>query len=165
MFKAYVLAFVGPTRAYQIIGKAATNFTRSCVYESKSIDHNEVEIKVTAKPGVQEMPFQCENRIGYFEVVATLFNRTLQHIEHPECMFRGGHCCRYVLTGRTKHLLFWERSETIFFPTHDTHLYYPLFLVIPISTYRYYHFTRPRYRADAVHLRNTRRTYAELSTI
>ncbi len=115
VFKAYVLAFVGPARAYQIIGRAATNFTRSCIYESKSVGRNKVEIRVTAKPGVQEMPFQCENRIGYFEVVATLFNRTLQRIEHPECMFQGGHCCRYLLTWQDPTSSFWERVRNYVF--------------------------------------------------
>jgi HD-GYP domain-containing protein (c-di-GMP phosphodiesterase class II) len=132
VFKAYVLAFVGPARAYQIIGRAAANFTRSCIYESKPLGHNEVEIKVTAKPGVQEMPFQCENRFGYFEVIASLFNRKLQYIEHPECMFRGGQCCRYVLAWQDPVSSFWEKLRN-----------YMLFLLAIPSFFIYFFLSSP----------------------
>lgn len=115
VFKAYVLAFVGPARAYQIIGKAAANFTRSSVYESKPLGRNRVEITVTTKPGIQEMPFQCQNRLGYFEVVATLFNRKLQHIEHTECMFTGGQCCRYLLSWKDQGSSFWGKLRNYMF--------------------------------------------------
>lgn len=123
IFRAYILAFIGPARAYQIIGKAATNFTRSAVYESKYVGHNKVEITVTTKPGVQEMPFQCENRLGYFEVVATLFNHKLQYIEHTECMFRGGQCCRYLLSWQEKNFSFWAKLRNYMF----------FLLIIPLS--------------------------------
>ena len=154
VFKAYVLAFVGPARAYQIIGRAAANFTRSCTYESKPLGNSGVEIKVTAKPGVQEMPFQCENRFGYFEVIASLFNRKLQHIKHPECMFRGGQCCRYELAWHDPVSSFLGKAQKLhFIPARNTFLFNLLFFVSSISTYRYNRFFGWYHGANAVYVK------------
>jgi len=94
----YVLGFLGPHRVYEWIGKAASNFTRSAKYESRRLDKNKIEIIVTPYPGVQEREFQCQNRIGFFEAISYLFRHKFPEIEHTECIFRGGQCCRYVIS-------------------------------------------------------------------
>ncbi|APG25265.1 HD domain-containing phosphohydrolase [Syntrophotalea acetylenica] len=102
----YVLGFLGPHRAYQWIGKAASNFTRSARYESRRLAKNKIEITVTPHPDVQEQEFQCHNRIGFFEAISHLFRHKFPQIEHPECLFHGGSCCRYVITWQTESFCF-----------------------------------------------------------
>ena len=107
--RQYILGMVDAASTFEIINKTTRNFTRSSRYESRQISSNSVEIVVTPlEPGI-EKPYQCENRIGFFEAIVLIFNHKItdlqyfpeiQHlpsIEHPECMFRGGEVCRYLV--------------------------------------------------------------------
>ncbi len=98
----YVLGLVGPGDAFFTINKSSSNFTKSSRFECRKIAKNKVEITVTALPGVRESAFQCENRIGFFEAMLTSFNCESPLIEHPECSFKGGACCRYVISWRNR---------------------------------------------------------------
>jgi putative nucleotidyltransferase with HDIG domain len=108
VMRQYALGLIGPSRAYETIGKYAPNFTRSTTYDSKKIGSNTVEITVTPKDGVREKPYQCENRIGYLEAIATIFHYRLPKIEHPECIFKGGATCRYIVSWQESHSSFWR---------------------------------------------------------
>lgn len=98
VMRQFFLGMVGPAGAYDIISKGAANFTRSSTYTSKRIAPNKVEITVTPKSGVKEKLFQCENRAGYLEAIAMMFGNKLPRVEHPECQFRGGKACRYIIS-------------------------------------------------------------------
>ncbi|HHT9104288.1 MAG TPA: HD domain-containing phosphohydrolase [Candidatus Wujingus californicus] len=119
VMRQYVLGLVGPSKAYQIIGKYAPNFTKSSVYESKVTGTNRIEITVTPLKGVNEKPFQCENRIGYFEAIALIFNYRLPEIEHHECIFKGDNVCRYIVSWRESRFASWKKIRNyaaLFFP-------------------------------------------------
>lgn len=96
--REYVFGFIGPAKAFQMIKRGGEKVTRSSTYESKSIGKAKVEITVTANEGITEKPFQCQNRLGFFEAIVEGFNLSRPEIEHPECMFNGGSCCRYIVT-------------------------------------------------------------------
>jgi len=100
VMRQYVLGMVDPANVYRMVDKATINFTRSSTYRSRRLSSNRVEITVVPHPGVEEKPFQCDNRIGYFEAIALAFSYRLPHIEHPECLFRGDGSCRYIVTWR-----------------------------------------------------------------
>ena len=109
VMRQYVLGLVGPSKAYQLIGKYAPNFTKSSLYESKVIDTNRIEITVTPLKGINEKPFQCENRIGFLEAIAMGFKYRLPEIAHPECLFRGGSICRYIVSWKESRFTFYEK--------------------------------------------------------
>ncbi|MFH2115124.1 MAG: HD domain-containing phosphohydrolase [Spirochaetota bacterium] len=94
----YVLGFIGPAKAFELVEKLAGKYTRSALYHSRRLDSTAIEITVTPVNGIREKPYQCENRIGYFEAIVRLFNYRTPHIEHPECMFKGADKCRYVIS-------------------------------------------------------------------
>jgi HD-GYP domain-containing protein (c-di-GMP phosphodiesterase class II) len=98
VMRQYVLGLVSPAKVYKLIGKTTRNFTRSSIYSSRILAPNKVEITVTPKEGVREKAFQCENRIGFMEAIANVFNNKLLRIEHPECLFRNGNVCRYIIS-------------------------------------------------------------------
>jgi signal transduction histidine kinase len=98
MMATYILGMVGPAHAFHAIRRASTSFTRSSIYTSRRLTDNSVEITVIPVEGTQEKAFQCENRVGFFEAVLMMFNYDMPEIEHPECMFKGGECCRYIVT-------------------------------------------------------------------
>lgn len=102
--RQYLIALLGPAKAFGLISKLADNLTKSATFTSREIGSNSVEVIVKPKPGVQEQPFQCQNRIGYFEMIVTVFYLRTPKIEHEECIFEGGQACRYTIT--------WQPSQT-----------------------------------------------------
>jgi HD-GYP domain-containing protein (c-di-GMP phosphodiesterase class II) len=112
--RQYVLGLVQPGRAYEMIGKFSSYFTKSSHYDAKRIGRHKVEITVTPYEDVNEKPFQCENRIGHLEGIARMFNYRLPAIEHPECMFKGGSSCKYVVTWQESYSAHWKTVRTYF---------------------------------------------------
>lgn len=112
VMRQYVLGLIGPANAYEILGKYAYNFTKSATYESKKIDSNKIEIAVTPINGIFEKPFQCENRIGFFEAIALGFNHRLPEIEHTECLFKGGKVCRYIVSWKESPSDLWKKIRS-----------------------------------------------------
>jgi len=80
------------------LGKVYENVSKSTVYKSKKISENQVEITITPKPGVKEGPYQCKNRMGTFEAIVLEHTNKLPKIEQTECVFKGGDCCRYLIS-------------------------------------------------------------------
>ncbi len=109
--KTYALGFVNPAKVCEMIGKAVAKLVRSCDWEATRLGPNNVQIKVTPKPGTNEKPYQCENRIGYIESIFSLFKHKLPRIEHTECVFRGGTCCRYVITWHAFRSDVWKKAR------------------------------------------------------
>jgi len=100
--RSYLLGLVSPARAYDLVGRFTSKFTRSSKYESRPLGPCQVEVLVTPYEGVREEPFQCKNRRGYLEAISRIFGYRLPQISHPECLFRGGRACRYLVS--------WEES-------------------------------------------------------
>ena len=107
--RQYVLGMVGPEKVFDIVGKTASNFTKSCKHSSRRIGPNKYEIEVSPFSGVSEEPFQCENRIGFFESVTLAFSNKLPRIEHPECIFKGGRTCRYQISWEASFSVIWKQ--------------------------------------------------------
>lgn len=101
--RQYLLSMFGPSNVFELVNQASTNFTRSSIYRSRKLASNKVEITVTPYPGITERKFQCENRIGIFEAILCMFNYDIPTVEHPECLFNGDDCCRYVITWKKHH--------------------------------------------------------------
>ena len=99
--KSYALGFVNPARACEMIKKAVVNIVRSCDWEATRLGPNKMQIKVTPRPGTHEKRYQCENRIGFLESIFALFKHKLPKIDHTECIFKGGNCCRYIISWHT----------------------------------------------------------------
>lgn len=118
--RQYILGLVGPAKAYELIGKFSSFFTKSSHYVSKRIGKHRVEIIVTPHKDVNEKAFQCENRLGHLEALAKAFNYRLPAIEHTECLFRGGSSCKYIVTWQESYSALWKNVRT----------YFTIFLVI-----------------------------------
>lgn len=154
-FKQNVLGMIHPARAYAMAGKVAENYARSSKYESRPLAANKVEIKVTPNPGVKEMPYQCQNRIGLFEAMNMGLTHKLPRIEHPQCIFNGADSCRYVISWvkttadllktirniSIPVLLFLGLTLSIVNPDRALSLYLPLFLFSAIAVSYVYLFS------------------------
>jgi hypothetical protein len=66
---------MSPTSVYLLMEKLYSAMSRGATVKAKKLGPTKVEIISTPKPGVNEKPYQCENRIGTFEAVAKLFTK------------------------------------------------------------------------------------------
>ncbi len=113
VMRQYALGFIGPAKVYERIGLASSRFTRSSVYESHKLSSNTIEITVKPCDGVQEKQFQCENRLGFWDAIAKMFDTRLPHVQHPQCIFKGDDVCRYIITWETQGSCVWKMARNI----------------------------------------------------
>ncbi len=113
IMRFHLLGMIGPEYAYELIGNYASKFTKSTDFKTKKLASNKVEIIVTPKKGVKERAYQCENRFGFWEAITTAFNYELPKIDHPECIFKGGKSCRYIVSWKQSASVFWKRFRNL----------------------------------------------------
>lgn len=107
--RRYILGLVRPEVAYGLVVKFTSKFTRSCRIVSRKLGPNKVEFMATPYAGVKEELFQCMNRQGYLEAISRLFDYKLPTIEHPECLFKGGKACRYIVSWQESPYSRWKK--------------------------------------------------------
>ncbi len=107
--KQYLIGFMSVAQAYLLMGKIHPHMSLGARIKTNKLSPNRVEITATPEPGVNEKPYQCENRMGMFEAVATFFTDHFADIEHPSCFHKGDDCCRYIITWRKSPTLIWKR--------------------------------------------------------
>ncbi len=139
----FTLSLLGPAKVYALIGKTASNITKSSVYKYEKLSKNEIKITVTTKPGVNEKPYQCENRIGYFEAIALIFKGEIPKINHPECMFKNSNKCEYKVSWKNLPLKNVDRIKNyglsmllainLFFVIYNTSL--ALTMILPSTAF------------------------------
>ncbi|HYX07401.1 MAG TPA: GAF domain-containing protein, partial [Bacteroidales bacterium] len=107
--KQYTLGFIKPTSVFLLMEKIYPNISRGSTINANKLRSDKVEIISTPKPGVNERPYQCENRIGIFESLAKYFTDRFANVEHPSCFHKGHDCCRYIITWKSTSSLIWKR--------------------------------------------------------
>ncbi|HET7838252.1 MAG TPA: GAF domain-containing protein, partial [Rectinemataceae bacterium] len=110
----YVFGLAGPAKAFEVIHKLAGNLTRSTKYQYRRLGSTHIELTVIPNAEVREKPYQCENRMGYFDAIVAGFNYRLPRIEHSECVFKGSAVCRYDITWRESAAATWKRIRGAF---------------------------------------------------
>ncbi len=103
VMRKYALSFFNPANLFERLEQSTAYFTKSSIYKAKKLAPTKVEITVVPVRGSNEKPFQCLNRLGFFEALVTMFNARPPRIEHPECMFKGYGVCRYLIS--------WEKTS------------------------------------------------------
>ena len=64
IMRRYLVGLMGPAKLYEQLGKWTKNLTRSSDYITKKLSATSYQIIVIPNDGVNEEPFQCENRLG-----------------------------------------------------------------------------------------------------
>ncbi len=112
--RQYTLGFLTPASAYSMLEKFASNLTRATSFKTKRLASNKVEVTVTPNPGVNEKPYQCDNRLGLLESVAKLFTNKFPSIEHQECLHDGASVERYTISWERPYSLTWRLLRNYF---------------------------------------------------
>jgi PAS domain S-box-containing protein len=112
--RQHILGLITPISVYLLMEKLYPILSRGATIEVKKLGHSKVEIVSTPKPGVNEKPYQCENRIGVFESLAELFTHKFANVEHPLCFHKGDRACRYILSWIRTPSFFWKLLRNYF---------------------------------------------------
>lgn len=132
--KQYLLSLMGPSMIYLLSGKIYPLVSRGATAVARRLGPNKVEVVSTPSPGVNEKPYQCENRTGSLESVAKLYTSKFAKIEHPSCFHRGDPNCRYIISWEETPFLTWKRIRNVsFLISAGTCL--ALFAVLPIMSW------------------------------
>jgi len=109
--KQYILGLMSLMSLYILMEKLYPIMSRGADVKANKLGPNKVEIISTPKPGVDEKLYQCENRMGMFESAGKLFTKSFAKVEHPSCVHKGDHCCRYIITWEKTASLIWKRLQ------------------------------------------------------
>jgi len=112
--KQFLLASLSPSRAFELVGRTSAKLTRSADYEGRILKTNQVEVTVRPRPGATEKPYQCQNRMGFFDALVSMFSHQLPNISHPECIFRGQPVCRYIISWKITPATIWKQWRNYF---------------------------------------------------
>ncbi|MFH1491082.1 MAG: ATP-binding protein [Pseudomonadota bacterium] len=93
----YAMGMISLNSAYFLMGKLYDRFSKGVVVRSTKLGASSAEIVATPRPGVDEKPYQCKNRIGSFESLGKLFTGDYSEIDHPACFHKGDESCRYII--------------------------------------------------------------------
>jgi PAS domain S-box-containing protein len=111
--KQYALGLMSPTTAYLLIEKIYALVSRGADVSAKKIGTNQVEITAVPKSGVNEKPYQCDNRRGSFESIARMFTGKYAQIDHPSCVHKGDDSCRYIISWTKAPKIHWKRIRNL----------------------------------------------------
>jgi PAS domain S-box-containing protein len=107
--KQLMIGLVSPVTGYLLTEKYYPLFVRGADVKARKVGPITVEIVTKPKTGVDEKPYQCENRTGTFEAFAKLFTDKFAKVDHPECFHKGDNHCRYLITWEKTAALVWKR--------------------------------------------------------
>ena len=109
--KQHFLGYLSPTFAYLAAGKVVSHFSRATINTARKLSHNKIEITCAQLSGIQEKPYQCQNRIGNLEAMAEVFTGKFAQVDHPTCFHRGKTFCRYIVTWDNVPSGVWKRTR------------------------------------------------------
>lgn len=110
--KSYILGRVSIGRAYEMIAQISPKFVKSSTFESARLGPNNFRVIGRLRPGVQEKPYQCQNRIGYFEAASDLFHQKFPRVEHTKCVHKGDEYCEFMITWQESKYGLWKKIRT-----------------------------------------------------
>jgi len=107
--KQYALGLMSLSTIYLLMGRVYPIMSRGSTIKAKKLGANKIEIVSTPQAGINEKPYQCENRIGTFEALGRWFTDQYASVEHPGCIHKGDECCRYIMTWEKTAFSTWKR--------------------------------------------------------
>ncbi len=145
--KQYTLGLMNLTSICLLMGKLYPLLRRGEDVQTKKVGSNKVEIIVSPKPGEDEKPYQCDNRIGFFKAIAEFVNKEPAKVEHPAFFYKGDPHCHYVDTWERRPAHRWKKVRNyavllgmtatlalfFFLPTELSPLFGPMIGFLTIS--------------------------------
>ncbi len=112
--RQFVLAFVSPLNVYKRAEKLYHLMSRGASLKVESLRPFKIRITTKPVPGIDEAHFQCQNRLGTFEGLASIFSGRNARVKHTECLHAGGRHCEYIITWRPTLAFTLKRVKKVF---------------------------------------------------
>jgi adenylate cyclase len=94
-------------RLYQLISKVTPRFTKAATMKVLKFSKTEAHLESIPNDGHTERLYMCQNRMGILTGIPTIFGMPHAHIDHPECLHKGGNKCVYNVTWKEKSSSWW----------------------------------------------------------
>ena len=98
VLRDFASGFVTPGLAYVSVANINSKLSRGVDIKTRKLGSRKVEFIAQPAPGVQEKPYQCQNRHGLLEALGVPFTGKYATVEHPDCFHRGDPYCRFIIT-------------------------------------------------------------------
>ena len=109
IIRDYIVGFVTVAAVCEAAEKISNKWTRGSHLSTRKLGGNKLEMLAVPASEVKEKLYQCENRMGVIEAVAKTITGEFAHIDHLECIHRGGACCRYIISWDVSPSFRWKR--------------------------------------------------------
>ncbi len=109
----YVCGLLTPTQVYALLGHLTKLVTKTSNITIHKVNDARLNAIVKLNPGINEKPFQCDARLGIFESLAKLFTGKFAQVSHPECIHKGGNCCKYEISWNNASSIYWKRVSNL----------------------------------------------------
>lgn len=163
--KQYAMGFLSLASVYLLMRKIYPLMSRGATIQAKKLGSNKVAIVSTPNRGVDEKPYQCENRLGIFESLPKMFIEQFARIEHPECFHKGDDACRYIISWEKSPFFIWKQLRNyafllniagplvlfFFLPIISCLLFSFGFLFLTLIVSFYSHFLEKKYLRKTIH--------------
>lgn len=93
-----VLGLTSPSVFMKLLAKIEGQVALNTIINSERLGKNQYRVKATFKNGFQESIHACQNRLGCYEALSTVFGLPHSKVEHPLCVFKGDKACEYLVT-------------------------------------------------------------------
>jgi PAS domain S-box-containing protein len=113
--RQYIFGFISPSTAYSLSPKIGSKLSKGTNVSVQILNPNRIELISRPFPGVEEKPYQCQNRIGHIEALGAAFTGQYSTVEHPSCFHRGDKECRYIISWHEPLFLKLRRWRNILF--------------------------------------------------
>jgi PAS domain S-box-containing protein len=111
--RQFTLGMMNVKAVFLLLEKMTPLLSRGSKIAVKSLGPQKIEVISHPLKGVQEKPYQCENRMGIYEGLPRLFTEQFAQVSHPECLHRGDDHCRYVIRWRETAAFAWKRLRNL----------------------------------------------------
>ena len=114
VIRHYLLGLLNLSTIYLLMSRVHAFFSKSTIITAKQIGSNQIEIISKPRPGVNEKPYQCKNRVGFFESIAKVFTSEFAEIKETACIHKGDEFCRYIVSWEKNLFHLWRRIQKYF---------------------------------------------------
>ena len=111
--RQFALGMMNVKALFLLLEKMTPLLSRGSKLKVKSLGPQKIEVISNPRKGVQEKPYQCENRMGIYEGLPRLFTEQFAQVEHPECLHRGDNQCRYIIRWDETAAFAWKRLRNM----------------------------------------------------
>jgi len=98
VMRDFASGFITLGLAYSSVANINSKLSRGVEIKTRKLGARKVEFIAQPSPGVQEKPYQCQNRHGLLEALGVPFTGKYAIVEHTECFHKGDPYCRFIIT-------------------------------------------------------------------